>query len=149
MAKKAKVCSVRKNDSKIKIEENGRKAIFLNESRDEYTVTEVDGCLINDGMRADYLITKEDSCSVFVELKGKNVDHAVEQLFASVERLEVKNICHKNLGFLVICKRFPRFDTFVAKAKQKAAARYKAGFHVVCDRGEFDIHQIAAINGRK
>lgn len=147
MGKKTKVCSLVKSDSKIKVEENGRKAVFNNIERQDFTVSEVDGCLITDGPRADYLVSKNGSTSVLVELKGRNVEHACDQLFASLEHDNVQNLLEGKLGLLIICRKFPRFDTYVAKAKTKCARTLKAGFHVVCDKGEFDIERVAAING--
>lgn len=147
MMAKHKSCSTTKTDSMIKVEEKGRRAVFRNKSRESYTVTEVDGCLVTSGIRADYVVSKDDTTSVLVELKGKNIEHACAQLFASVEDERVKKVLNHRKGFLVICKRFPRFDTFVARAKIRSAKQYKAGFHVVCDRGEFDIDRVASIDG--
>jgi hypothetical protein len=130
----------------VKIEENKRRAVFKNPSRSEYEVTQVDGCLITDGIRSDYLIASEGT-SVLVELKGACVAHACDQLFASVKHPSVVPFLKKQIGFLVIASRYPRYDDYVRKAKDRSFKEYKAGFHVVCDRGEFDIKRVAAIDG--
>ncbi|CUU41192.1 hypothetical protein BVIRIDIS_01800 [Blastochloris viridis] len=59
----------------------------------------------------------------------------------------MKPLLKETVGFLVICSRYPRFDSFVAKAKTKCAREYKSGFHVICDKRELDIEKAAAIDG--
>lgn len=140
-------CTKSVNHSLVKVEQNKRKAVFRNPCNVQYDVTEVDGCLVNEGIRADYLVTEVRSTSVLVELKGADVSHACDQLLASVVHPEITPLLEDRIGFLVICSKYPRFDTFVAKAKQICARRYKAGFHVVVNQGEFDIARVAAIDG--
>jgi len=141
-------CTEKVSHTKIKVEENQRKATFLNPDSKEFKITLVDGCVIPRGeTAADYLIVKESVASVFIELKGTDVSHACDQLFATVEDMRIKNLIKGKIGFLVICSRYPRFDSYVARAKTKAARKYKAGFHVVVNKGEFNIERCAAIDG--
>jgi hypothetical protein len=138
-------CIVNTTDSIVRVHEGKRSASFKNQDRKEYQRIKIDNCVVREGIRADYLINERGNASALIELKGKNVEHAAVQLFTSVEHDEVRPLLEDRVGFLVICSRYPRFDSFVLKAKQKAARIYKAGFHVVCDRGEFDINKITAI----
>ena len=131
--------------TKIKVAENKRQAVFINPSKLKYSVSIIDNCLVKSGIRADYLVTEASSMSVLVELKGTDVQHACEQLFTSAENDAVKPLIAKKMGFLVICSKYPRFDGFVAKAKQQAADRYKAGFHIVQKQGEFEIARVVDI----
>jgi len=141
------MCTSRVNHSKIKVEENKRKAIFNNPSRQDYEVSKVDGCLITNGIRCDNLVSRCDDLSVLVELKGGDVGHACDQLFQAVKDANVTPLLKGKAGFLVICSKYPRFDSFVRRAKERAAKEYKAGFHVVCNKGEFDIDRVVAIDG--
>ncbi|MGZ9809681.1 hypothetical protein ACXN5S_04395 [Pseudoroseicyclus sp. H15] len=125
--------------SRVKVEENGRKAIFLNDCKDEFEVGKIDGCLITEGIRADYFVSCQDK-SVLVELKGCNVDHACTQLFTSAEHENVKNRLRANIGFLVICSRVPAASTKTQLAQQKARRIFKARFQVFCRRRELNIH---------
>ena len=143
------MCTETVTHSKIKVEQNKRKATFCNEARDEYEISEVDGCLVTEGIRCDNLVSRKDDHSVLVELKGSDVSHACEQLFASVEHPTVAPLLKQNVGFLVICSKYPRFDTFVRRAKERAMKQYRAGFHVVKNSGEFDIERVTAIDGPK
>lgn len=141
------MCSRKTNVSRIKVEENGRKATFLNEIQHEYVVSVIDGCLIREGERADYLVSKKNVASAIVELKGKDVEHACSQLFSSASNEVVNKLIEKKFGFLVVCSKYPRFDTFVIRAKQRAMKQFKAGFHVVAKNIEYDIERVAAIDG--
>jgi hypothetical protein len=140
-------CSETVNHSRVKVEENSSKAVFLNPERVLYKITEIDGCVVKNGIRCDKVVSEVGSISVLVELKGSDVSHACEQLFASANDRAVQDHLEGKLGFLVVCTRYPRFDSYVAKAKQMAAKRYKAGFHVVQSHREFDIARVAAIDG--
>ena len=75
-------------DSQIKFEENKRKIIFLNSQRLPYERVDVDGCTINDGVRCDKLLLSADEREErYVELKGTDVMHAIEQLEETIKCL--------------------------------------------------------------
>jgi len=76
--------------SKIKVEENGRKVIFLNPSRAQFMKGRIDGCLVTSGIRADYFVGGEGK-TVLIELKGSNIEHAFEQLLKAAEHSNVKS----------------------------------------------------------
>jgi hypothetical protein len=140
-------CTVITTNSNVKVEENGRKAVFKNKNKEAYSISEIDDCLIKSGIRADWLVSKVGSTSIIVELKGKDISHACEQIFTSAKNDSVKQLLEEKIGFLIICSKFPRFDTFVRRAKEKSMKEFKAGFHVVCNQGVFDIDRVAAIDG--
>lgn len=86
----AEVCIQPTKDSKIKFEENKRKIIFLNPDRKDYKRVQVDGCAINDKvtMRCDKLLVSADGHEErYVELKGTEVMHAIDQLESTILRL--------------------------------------------------------------
>lgn len=141
-------CTVTVSHSLVKVEENKRKAIFKNPKKNDYKVTIVDGCVIKTGVRSDYLVSEVGAASVIVELKGVDVGHGCEQLFATAKHSDIKPMLEGRVGFLMVCTRVPRFDTYIAKAKTRAAREFRAGFQVVSDRGEFDIRQVASIDGK-
>lgn len=126
------------NHSRIKVEENKRKAIFRNDEKVTYEIGRIDGCLVTSGIRADYFVSSPDK-SVLVELKGSNIDHACKQLFAAAEHSSVKGKLKKKIGFLVICSRVPAASTSTQLAQQKAKRKYNARFQVFCRQKELDI----------
>lgn len=115
--------------SKVKIEENNMKIVFLNPNGEEFRKGRIDGCLVKDGIRADYFVC---GCgkSILIELKGCNVDHACKQLFAAAEHKAVKPHLTGKLGFLIICSRYPSNSTSVQLAQNRAKKTYGSRFLV-------------------
>ncbi|NBN63316.1 hypothetical protein [Pannonibacter tanglangensis] len=126
------------NESKIKVEERGRKAIFLNPQQTTYEVGRIDGCLVNTGKKADYFVSNATK-TVIVELKGKDIRQACAQLFEAAEHPSVKPHIKGSLGFLVICSRVPAADTSVQVAQQKARKKFGAKFRIFCNQRELSI----------
>jgi len=111
-------------DSRIKVEESGRKAIFLNAGREEYIRTQIDGCLLNGARACDWAVSKPDLGDVLVELKGVNVSHAIDQLEAGAHYWLGSGLATEHLGMLIVCAQYPRMSTQV----QRAQARFKKLF---------------------
>lgn len=90
---------------KVSIEENKMK--YLAENRDENRVCliQVDGCLITKGIRCDYLLLNCDKKnSYFIELKGKKLLHAIEQIDRSVHILK-KDISDFKINARIILRK--------------------------------------------
>lgn len=72
-------------DSIIKFEEKHSVLRFHNSERRTYKRVLVDGCAITEGLKCDNLLTKQDGTEErFVELKGTDIPHGLEQLKASI-----------------------------------------------------------------
>jgi hypothetical protein len=143
----SKNCTRIIDHSFVKVEQKNKKAIFINNERSLYEVTDIDNCLITDGQRCDYMVTKMSSVSALIELKGSDINHACRQLLVIVEHEAVKPLLADKLGFLIVCKRYPGFDTTVSRAKNTIAKRYKAGLHIACGKKQIDIEELSKING--
>ena len=80
-------CDTRKT---IVVKDSGNKQEYrvTNENRTEICKIRVDGCLIKDGERCDYLILScEDKSAFFVELKGHDLKKAIAQIDSSITKL--------------------------------------------------------------
>lgn len=85
------LCAI--NQKKVVCEEKGRQHI-TNNSKGDYEVYKykIDGGIITDanqGARCDYIVeaNKGDKRNAFIiELKGRNVDHAIEQIRDTIKR---------------------------------------------------------------
>jgi len=76
-------CIEKIRDSKVKVHDpgTGKSAILLNSGRAQVRRIHMDGCFAPAGTRAaDFVVSMPTAVDVIVELKGKNVDHAVEQI---------------------------------------------------------------------
>ena len=83
----------------------------------------VDGCAIMAELRCDYLVNiREIRKSVFVELKGSDVEYALKQLEASYKMLSED--CYSTTLWIVSSGRCPLTSTSVQLAKLKFQRRY-------------------------
>ena len=94
MKNKVATCITPTTDTKIKFEENNRKILFLNPKRVEYKKVQVDGCILTDGIRCDNLLLSVDEHEErYVELKGVDVIHAIDQLEETIVKLGEYDDC--------------------------------------------------------
>ncbi|MBB5208362.1 hypothetical protein [Chiayiivirga flava] len=135
----------------MKVEEGARSAIFLNAAREKYVKTKVDGCLLNNVLAADFVVTQSGKGSVIVELKGTDVERAVKQVAATIEffqKCEAAKQKQKMAG-LVVCSRYPRFDTKLQRLSSEFTRKYKVPLHVVSKNDEFEMDRVLSFGGPK
>ncbi|MEA5551597.1 hypothetical protein VB713_11505 [Anabaena cylindrica UHCC 0172] len=80
-------CDTRKT---IVVKDSGNKQEYrvTNDNGKEICKIKVDGCLIKEGERCDYLILScEDKSAFFVELKGHDLQKAIGQIDSSITKL--------------------------------------------------------------
>lgn len=112
-------CITETKNSIEKFEENRSIIRITNKNKRSLLRHKVDGCLITDGIKCDWmLIDKETKTEVYIELKGSDIAHAVDQLCATVEQLGYGP--SKKWGY-VICTRCPMSTTEVQTASKKVA----------------------------
>lgn len=92
------------------------KMTFNNPSQKNITKIRVDGCLIKDGRKCDYLVINHDQTEHFVELKGTKIYDACEQIELTIKALS-KSI-HKKLKYsFIVSSACPLITTDVQKLK--------------------------------
>lgn len=118
--------------TKVKVEENGRSAVFLNQEAVPIRRITVDGCLVTTGIRCDKLISHPTIVDVLVELKGSDVKHALEQIAATMEIWEVhqERVPGSRMSGLIVCSQVPRFNTQRQKLESRIASRFRAPIHI-------------------
>jgi hypothetical protein len=107
-------------ESKPKVEENGRKAVFLNPDRAEVHKIRVDGCLVTgDDQRADFIVSKPGTIDVIVELKDRDIYHARDQILATLPFWRQFPPLSSVIAGLIVCSKSPASasDLQVLKAK--------------------------------
>ncbi|MDJ0529348.1 MAG: hypothetical protein PX634_29345, partial [Microcystis sp. M53600_WE12] len=79
-------CSECNNNKIVKVKENGKEFIVNNNSQKLVTKIKIDNCLIIEGKRCDWLLEIDDPCSwaLYIELKGKNIEQAYDQLLSTL-----------------------------------------------------------------
>ena len=116
--KRAITSYIRKcSDSKVKVEENGKKLILLNPNGYEHDVITVDGGLINDhSRRCDYLISEGTAdASLFIELKGRDIKHAIAQFSATLIHNKIFPFLKMRKACVIISAKVPRHTTTIQK----------------------------------
>lgn len=124
--------------SSVKVEEQKRKAIFSNPNKNPYQKGRIDGCLVSEGIRADYFVSGEGK-SVLVELKGCNIDHACKQLLLAAEHENVKPHLNEKIGFMIVCSRYPSHTSTVQLTEDKIRKKYKAKLLVFTKQREVNM----------
>lgn len=141
-------CYTITRSSKIKVEEKGRSATFLNPNKVRFSKVELDGCLIQNEVTCDWLIIRNDTDNILVELKGTDVEHALEQIEAAFHYLEQNDLLGSRNAALIVCrKRHPSFNSKLQKAQDRLSRRYKAPLHVVTVNREYDVDRVMSHTG--
>jgi hypothetical protein len=113
-------CTTEKNDSKIRVEANTRKAIFHNSDRAEIKIVDVDCWLGTDvTLKADYIVSKPGVVDVVVELKGKDIHHAVRQIVATFTRWKDAPPFSSKIGGLIVFTRSPKRSAAIDDMKKR------------------------------
>ncbi|HEY9701420.1 MAG TPA: hypothetical protein V6C58_03185 [Allocoleopsis sp.] len=125
-------CSTVNNNKIVVVEENQRKFIINNAQGKTIRKVLVDGCLIDDHrQRCDYLFEIDDPCTlaIYVELKGKDIEKAFNQLIATLDYLSQKHKnCHKEC--YIIASKVPKAGPQVQVLKTKLAKSHKVQLFV-------------------
>src|SRR5688572_5679216 len=116
---------------RVKVEEIGRKATFINDNKAVYRKTQMDGCVVVNAMSADWVVSRNQVGDVLIELKGRNVEHAVKQIRATAEFLTEGGFREGQIAGLIVCSQFPKASTSVQRAQAEFAKNFKGPLHVV------------------
>jgi hypothetical protein len=124
----AEDCIEKIRDSKVKASDPGtaRSAILLNPERIQVRRIRMDGCLAPARqVSADWVISTPQLVDVIIELKGKNVDHAVDQIQATLIfwSTHQEHSTGQSIGAWIVCSEYPRASTKVARYRESIRSR--------------------------
>lgn len=123
------ICIKETKDSVIKFQEKKSVIRFHNPNHRPYKCIKVDGCAIKEGERCDnVLCSANEQEERYVELKGSDVPHAIEQLRTSIRRLG-EHDCNR-YSYVVCTKVAPQITTTIQKAKAEFRKRFKSDLQV-------------------
>lgn len=123
-------CEQSKKDSKIVLKEKKNKSQFVidNPQRLNVLIIEVDGCVIREGLKCDYLIlpkAEEYQIEIYLELKGKDIPHGVQQIETTIKKLS-DNIQKQDKICLIVSTRTPKISTEIQGYKKKFKKNFNA-----------------------
>lgn len=128
-------CSTVINYKKIVLSENKSKITFINNNQKDIEKVTVDGCAVKKGIKCDYMLIEKSELEHFVELKGSDIDHAIEQLIATFGKLSKCAQTHKKCAY-IISTRCPLTSTKIQNEKLKFKNNYNSSLiikNLVCE----------------
>jgi hypothetical protein len=106
--------------ARVTVKAHGRAATFLNPDKAQIRRVDVDCWLrSNATIRSDFIICKAGMVDVVVELKGKDIFHAIDQILATVELWRRTPVCSGKLGALIVFTRSPERSTMLETLRTK------------------------------
>ncbi|RTL01995.1 MAG: hypothetical protein EKK57_03090 [Proteobacteria bacterium] len=103
--------------SQIKCEEKQSKFILLNPERKLVDYITIDGCMYPRGhheLCCDYALNFDDT-TVFVELKGSDIAHAIKQVLATKQ--DAKFSINTNKSAVIVTSKMPKDDSSLRQQK--------------------------------
>lgn len=133
-------CEEHRSDTKIVLQENKSKITFLNPNKDEILIIKVDGCVISDNetLRCDYALIPCDAVEIYVELKGSDIEQAVEQIKSTIKLLSENPQKIKKLCF-VVSTRVPKQTTSIQQLQSQFKKKFNASFRIKNIQDEYDL----------
>lgn len=121
--------------AKISVSENGKRYILTTNGQEESVVYAVDGNIVEEGQRCDKLVLVKRSAKkvapeqwteVFVELKGVDTKHAIDQLRQTLEKTIFKHSTNDDIRARIVAQSFPsnKSNPTMEKAKQEFRKNY-------------------------
>lgn len=111
---------------------------FLNVGKNSVRIGQIDGCLItNQDIRCDFEVFAEKKLSSFVELKGSDIEHAIDQIKNSIRLIGFSE--ENNRVCFIICNRCPMSSTQIQLFKKFFLKHYQSKLEVKESGFEFAI----------
>jgi hypothetical protein len=112
--------------TRITVKANNRTAIFLNPERAKIKIVDLD-CLLQtaDAPKADYIVSKPTVADVIVELKGKDLGHAIEQILSTANYWRKAPPFSPVIGGLVVFTRSPERSAMLDNIKLKLLKNHR------------------------
>lgn len=123
-------CTAKVNDSIIVVQDGNkpRRVYFKNPKKRKINKTKVDGCAIQKGKRCDFLLVDHKKTEYYVELKGKKIEEACDQITESIKKLS-SDIDAPKYSF-VICTRSSLSVSDLQKIRGKFLRDYNSSLLV-------------------
>lgn len=122
LSKFKSLCQIKQKIIVSKDKGNPQKHIANNINEDEVYQYKVDGTIIQEGLRCDYLVWNERKKHIYyIELKGSDLEHALEQLDATEktlkERFPMEMKSCKQVSYRVVLNKYRVPKTYSHKEK--------------------------------
>lgn len=120
---------------KISVSEKGKRYLLKTNGVEKSVVYAVDGVIVKEGPKCDKLVLVKRSAKdakpeqwteCFVELKGKDTKHAIEQLRQTLKKEVFKHTSNDDIRARIVAQSFPshKSNSTMEKAKQEFRRDY-------------------------
>ncbi|MGI0493183.1 hypothetical protein ACN4EG_15475 [Alkalinema pantanalense CENA528] len=135
-------CQELTQDKRIVFREKRSQITFINTAQVEILKIKVDGCVVCDSktLRCDFALLPDREVEIYVELKGNDVAHAVEQLKSTIGLISEDPKRFRKLCF-VISTRVPRQGTDIQNWQVAFKKQFNAKLQIKSGQAEFDLGQ--------
>lgn len=121
--------------AKVSVSENGKRYLMTTNGKEESVVYAVDGNIVKEGQRCDKLLLVKRSAKdanpeqwteAFVELKGVDTTHAIDQLRQTLKKAIFKHPSNDDIRARIVAQSFPsnKSNPTMEKAKQEFRKDY-------------------------
>jgi hypothetical protein len=141
-------CTEELNDSKVTVKRDGRRAIFDNSEHSHIKCVDLDCWLAKSGVkRADYILAKPDVVDIVIELKGKDIDHAAEQILATLRKWKKAPPFSKRIGGLIVFTRCPKSSADLGDLKKRTLRQH--GLWMEIDKDQKTEYRFETFAGKR
>lgn len=141
-------CTEESNDSKITVKRDGRRAAFDNADRASIKRVDLD-CWIPsaDTVKADYIVSKPNVVDVIVELKGKEIAHAVDQIVTTLVKWKKTPPFSSKIGGLIVFTRCPMRAAEIGDMKKRLLVQH--GLWMEIDKDQKTEYRFETFTGKR
>jgi len=141
-------CTETLDGPKITVKRDGRRATFVNPERASINCLDVD-CWTpaSDQPKADYILSKQSIVDVIVELKGKDIEYAAEQIVATWARWKAIPGASKKFGGLIVFTRCPFRAAEINNMKKRLLRQY--GLWMEIDKDQKTEYRFETFTGHR
>jgi|ERR1017187_5560971 hypothetical protein len=140
-------CTEESNDSKITVKRDGRRATFDNSVRATIKCVDLDRWIPAAHVRADYILSKPGVVDVIVELKGKDIQHATDQIVATLAKWKNAPPFSKKIGGLIVFTRCPMSAAQTGDIKKRLLRKYDLWMEI--DKDQKTEYQFETFTGKR
>jgi len=91
----------------------------VNDKDDILHVIRFDGCVVKGNKAVDWIIRKPGYFDALIEIKGSDVEHALDQIHTSLCILSGTSDLEKNRVGVIFCRQYPSGSTTINRRRER------------------------------
>jgi hypothetical protein len=141
-------CTEELDNSRVTVKRDGRRATFDNSEHVPIKCIDLD-CWIPsiDTVKADYILSKSGVADVIIELKGKDIKHAVEQIIVTLAKWKSAPPFSERIGGLIVFTRCPMSAAETGDIKKRLLQQH--GLWMEMDKDQKTVYRFETFAGKK